>query len=1441
MNLIARLCQGLARFATSLLAISVILMVVYNAAGQAFINALPSFKQDIEHKVYEKLNRKISIGSMEGHWHWLRPTLFLKDISFQDQTLRHEDAPRLGRANVQINLLSSLLAKKPQLGRFEFSGLELAINIDENNKMTVPGFEHLDQGATPNPESMNNLFHTLFSQHSLFITDYSIRITTPAGTDMVAGTNFSLGKRDQKNLVSTELWLEQSGSAMAISVAAEIYSDKPVWSQNRANVYLKIEQGDLAPWIKQYLPRLTALHALSVRGDAWLHTDQGDLKEFLLRLDNADISLTKAERQSPVVLSGLGIEISGAREDAGWRIEGRDFGFNFQKQSVRGLNALIHYKPLTSMLSVQLDRLPLAPLARMGAAFGGAESELASLTAAGELKAVGVLFDGHDFDLDAFAEAISIGVGKRSITGIYGVVNANRRGGGLELHSEVPVEVVLDPLFRQPLVLDELSGNVRWRLSPSLFELETGLIKLRNSDVHGQAMLRFRKPLTVASQAVNDAIDSINEPVEQEGEGGALVSDIGADTVSSDVTETGVAPKKDMRGQLSLVGSVWDGVGTNTSKYLPTTLRPNLIKWLDDGIQDGRLVQGDFLYNGPVGVNKSFLQEHTFQMRFAVDQATLDYKPGWPLLHELDTQVLITNREIWAHVYGARVSDTAVLPSNVFIEPGVNRGERFLKVRAEAAGVLKDGWRVLLESPVGPLLPEFVRGIKGDGGLSLALHLDVPLHRALPETGHRLHVKSTATVSEADIDFQPIDLMLRNVKGAVHYHLEEGLSSDRLTGLVDGLLIYAKIRSVHGDLPKPLKIERISGEASNSETDTPDDHSGNALENAEQFVKAEATLSEPKKQLRPQWLSTVIQFGGQMEIAKLNAWRPNSWLNLLEGRSTYNAEIHLNREPRPVLGRYFLELHSEMEGVEINLPEPLAKRKAEKRPLFYQMSFSGATRYTAIQLGTEFSSVFESAADSAQIDRAKIHFGPEQAKLLDRDGIVINGAFNRLSLSEWLNITKAMGEASEDDTGSFLDRIRWVDLNVGDLDIFGLQLRDVSGQFLLSQDNWSLSLQNDRIALYTKVPDAMLTKLSTINFQAERDDLTPWIGFIDPIEAELQYLKWPLLGASEEMDSEVVDASNEIQEQLEARANIAEPNVGDDLQEPNTPFQLDPRLLPPINLAVKQFTRNDEDWGEWNVSVQPEVDGLELVSIRGGLRGIDVALQGRWRWQQGEPVTAVEGQLKVADISQVMQAWDYTPNMTSRDGRLNLELQWPDSPFGFAVERTTGMVDLLLEDGELLEVDPAASSVRVIGLLNVHTLQRRLQLDFSDLFNKGLAYDKIFGRFTVDRGLLSTPRLKVEGPSAQFELMGNTDLVNKEVDQVLRVTLPVSRNLVLPAAAAGGLPLAATAYLVERALGDQLDKLTTFSMRVVGDWGDPKFAPESEIEESEEFDVFDDE
>jgi len=118
---------------------------------------------------------------------------------------------------------------------------------------------------------------------------------------------------------------------------------------------------------------------------------------------------------------------------------------------------------------------------------------------------------------------------------------------------------------------------------------------------------------------------------------------------------------------------------------------------------------------------------------------------------------------------------------------------------------------------------------------------------------------------------------------------------------------------------------------------------------------------------------------------------------------------------------------------------------------------------------------------------------------------------------------------------------------------------------------------------------------------------------------------------------------------------------------------------------------------------------------------------------------------------------------------------------------------------------------------------RRLKLDFSDVVNSGMAYDRIQSNMHFESGnLFLTEPLTVKTPSSKMQLAGTINLVDETLDTRLVATLPVGNNLSLWAAFAAGLPAAAGVYVASKLFEKQIDQLSSLSYSIEGPWADPK-------------------
>ncbi|BBI50175.1 hypothetical protein HORIV_25960 [Vreelandella olivaria] len=155
------------------------------------------------------------------------------------------------------------------------------------------------------------------------------------------------------------------------------------------------------------------------------------------------------------------------------------------------------------------------------------------------------------------------------------------------------------------------------------------------------------------------------------------------------------------------------------------------------------------------------------------------------------------------------------------------------------------------------------------------------------------------------------------------------------------------------------------------------------------------------------------------------------------------------------------------------------------------------------------------------------------------------------------------------------------------------------------------------------------------------------------------------------------------------------------------------------------------------------------------------------------------------------------------------------------LSRSDGTISTDIRDGRFVTLESAPA--RLIGLLNFDNILRRLRLDFSDVTGRGTAFDRVKGTADVTGGLLTLRGpLQIDAPATTLTLTGSADLVTRELDQRLGVTLPVTQSLPIAAIAVGAPIVGGALFLADQLFGDALDRATTLHYRVRGSWTSPQ-------------------
>jgi uncharacterized protein YhdP len=480
----------------------------------------------------------------------------------------------------------------------------------------------------------------------------------------------------------------------------------------------------------------------------------------------------------------------------------------------------------------------------------------------------------------------------------------------------------------------------------------------------------------------------------------------------------------------------------------------------------------------------------------------------------------------------------------------------------------------------------------------------------------------------------------------------------------------------------------------------------------------------------------------------------------------------LRMAPEPARERS-LRITGSLAALELKLPEPLAKPAGRPLPSSLDILWpaTGATQLR-VALGSVLraQASLEAGANGPQIGSATVTFGPATLPAADSDSQVVNtgGAIDRLDLAGWLNLYTPDKNAKP--LGSYLRTARF---EVGELDYLGLAFQAVSLDLKATEAGWRIGVGGPNV-------------VGKISLPGGADSAEPW-------QLEFQRLKF-----------------SDAPKAADAADGPTTADAGDALQA-------NPRGLPAVKFHAAELIWGERQFGDVRATLVKLDDGIGLdeLLVNGG--SFTVNAKGDWRGKDaGEG--HIDGTLTSTDVGVTLKQLGYDPVMEAKTGRMDFDMRWAGAPTEEALSAATGHVSVALDKGQITGLKPGAG--RVVGLASVAALPRRLALDFSDLTDKGFAFDTIRGDFDLHDGSAFTDNVLVKGPAAEIGLIGRIGLKSKDYDQTAVVTGNVSSSLPLAAFAAG--PVVGGAVLLFTQVFKQpLKGLARGYYRITGNWDNP--------------------
>ncbi|HUH40146.1 MAG TPA: YhdP family protein, partial [Castellaniella sp.] len=528
---------------------------------------------------------------------------------------------------------------------------------------------------------------------------------------------------------------------------------------------------------------------------------------------------------------------------------------------------------------------------------------------------------------------------------------------------------------------------------------------------------------------------------------------------------------------------------------------------------------------------------------------------------------------------------------------------------------------------------------------------------------------------------------------------------------------------------------------------------------------------------------------GQMTAQALSEFVDLPGMSRITGVLPYTLQVGRNAQG------YQVAFNSDLQGLGLDLPAPLAKPASQARTL--KVLWSNRARHhdsLQIDLGADVSvrllhrrgrragPYFQSASLGVG------HAPPEPA-----DGLTVDIAYALLDMDVWKDLLDEFSGAVKKDGPDHkrpgapalevFPELRHLSVQADQLRLLGLDMQRAALRVVHDPGSgqWSVNVRSDQTT-------------GTLKWQQGGDGKVQ--GHVSARFARLS------LGAEGETGSSLLPDTP-----------TQDHTFDDDLDIPAILLQADELRIyghPVGRLALDGV--KDASTGNWRL--QSLALGNELAMVKGS---------GLWRLRGGrQRGLSLKAKAEVQDLGGWLEGAGFHDVMAGGKGVLEGSFEWHDLPWTHQKVKLKGDLNVALDKGRFSKL--GSQSAKLLELLSLQSLARLARLDqtLTGLTKEGFPFDQLRGSLELSDGVVHARDYKVIGPVGTILLEGKTNIIHETFD-LQAVIVP---NLdVSGAAIAAGIAINPVigigAFLSQWLLKSPLAKAMTVRYHVTGPWDDP--------------------
>jgi uncharacterized protein (TIGR02099 family) len=1315
------------------------------------------FRPMLENKLSSSLGMSLRIGQIQAHINGVMPTFEMTQVRLLDTQ---------GRDALVLQKVTAALSPKSLLD-WGFDQLiierpEIAVRRNAAGRISVAG---LDMDATtPNAGESHVAADWFFSQREFIIKSGTIRWTDElrgAASLALSGVDLHVRNSGRKHLLRIDATpAPQWGERLTLmgDFRGPLFSAHPGdWRGWEGQLHANLPRVDVRE-LKKYADLGVDVEQGrgSLRG--WIALDKGKIVEATADMGLADVNIRLRQDLAPLAMSRLSGRVAVTSSDKAFVLRTEQLAF----QLLDGLTwpggnlrlALSHHaNPAQALGELAADKLDLAALAQISDRLpldATAHGWLRALQPQGQIPSLQAKWQGPYSQPNKYevqGQAVNLSILASAITSTAtSSASGSSRTNATTTHTSIqtwhPGARGADIEFK----LNEKNGQAKLRIQRGNITLP-GIFE--EPTVPLESLSGLLNWQVEGDQWQIQLADWKFSNSDVQGEGRARWS-------TSDPLKS--ASKSRFPGLLDLQGTLARAEGTKVHRYLPLFIAREARHYVRDAVLQGKVSSGSFKVKGDL-FDMPFTDPAKGEFRIAtkITDVILDYVPKsllapdglpWPALIQINGELVFDRVSMAVKDATARVDGAPSLQlsrTDALIADLTQ--QQTVVIQTDAKGSAADVLGLINSSPLSEISSKALARATITGNADVKLRLQLPLGDL-----QRSRVLGSVTLADSDFQFSPDASLLQQTRGVIAFS-EKGFT-----------LRDTSARGFGGE----FKLEGGSRSVSSP---------------------AEASVA-----LRAQGIATAEGLRQARELGYLSRLAEQA-----SGSAAYVATLNVRS------GIPEVSVSSSLQGLALNLPQPLRKTAETALPMRYENTLirESLTDGRAVQdqvvleLGSLGSVNYLRDVSGAvpRVIRGRIGVGLSPGESIagnDNPGVVANINFVQLDLDAWEKLLNQTTSASVTKGTAPAEP--------------AATLTDHTGGYLPSV----MSVRARELTVQGRV-------LNNVVVGGSRQDLT-WRANLDARELN-GYLEYRQPSANN---------SGRVFARL-ARLSLAASTAS----ELEIALDEQPSSIPALDIVVEDFELRGKRLGRIEVeALNRDAGGVRewrLSKLNMILPEAQFSATGNWTLMGATGLragrverrrTALNFKLDITDSGELLKRFGQDKTIARGKGRMEGQIAWQGAPWALDYGTLGGGFNVNVEAGQFLKADPGLA--KLLGVLSLQSLPRRLSLDFRDVFSEGFQFDFIRGDVKIEQGVAFTNNLQMKGVNAAVLMEGSANIA-KETQDI--------KVVVVPEINAGTASLVATVINPAIGLGTFLAQLilrrpfieaATQEFHIDGSWAEPQ-------------------